>query len=59
MKREEAMKNLWTKSTRNGASGFIHIHAMDSGAFAPISNRRQGFDPMDQSGVIPLRTSSY
>ena len=59
MKREQAMKNLWTVSAATPAAPFIHRLALPSGDFAPISNEGQRIDPLRQSGVIPLRGLSY
>ena len=59
MKREEAMKNLWTKSDGGAMALLIHTARLSSGHFAPIWKRCQRFDPIRQFRFIPLRGLSY
>jgi hypothetical protein len=59
MKREESMKNLWTKSDLARKSVLIHTEDMESRDFAPTGKDGQRIDPLRHFGVIPLRGASY
>ena len=59
MKREQRMKNLWTKSAEFLKGLLIHTGNMESGTFIPISNVGQCIDPSRHFGVFPLRGVSY
>ena len=59
MKREEHMKNLWTKSAGIREGLLIHTSSMESSDFAPICKAGQRIDPTRHFGVFPLRGVSY
>jgi len=59
MKREEPMKNLWTKSAGFRKGLFIHTGNIATSHFVPIWNVGQCIDPSRHFGVFPLRGVSY
>ena len=58
MNHAQSPKNLWIVWAGTPGASFIHREDLATGAFDPIYLLSQAVDPVQHSGVIPLRGPS-